>query len=109
MRRLAVIILIIMSVAAFRAAKSPVKITEDNKDSTVEMRVGELLEVTLIGNPSTGYMWDVASVNPNILKPIEQLEFQGDSKAIGAPGKLTLRFEATRPRKTPLKIGRAHV
>jgi len=104
MRRLAVIILIIMSVAAFSAAKSPVKITEDNKDSTVEMRVGELLEVTLIGNPSTGYMWDVASVNPNILKPIEQLEFQGDSKAIGAPGKLTLRFEATRPGKTPLKL-----
>ncbi|MDP3786320.1 MAG: protease inhibitor I42 family protein [Candidatus Omnitrophota bacterium] len=86
------------------ATKKPVKITENDKDSTVEMRVGELLEVTLIGNPSTGYMWDVASVNPNILKPIEQLEFQGDSKAIGAPGKLTLRFEATRAGKTPLKL-----
>lgn len=86
------------------ASKQPVKITEQDAGTTVEVRDGELLEVTLVGNPTTGYMWDVASVDPNILKPVEQLEFQADSKAIGSPGKLTLRFEAARPGKTSLKL-----
>lgn len=86
------------------APKKSVRITEQDAGTTVEMQVGGLLEVTLRGNPSTGYMWDVASVDPNILMPVEQLEFQADSKAIGAPGKLTLRFEATHSGKTPLKL-----
>jgi len=86
------------------APDKPVKITGQDAGTTVGLRVGELLEVTLAGNPTTGYMWDVASVDPNILKPVEQLEFQADSKAIGSPGKLTLRFEAARPGKTPLKL-----
>ncbi len=86
------------------ALDKPVKITGQDAGATVGLRVGELLEVTLAGNPTTGYMWDVASVDPNILRPVEQLEFQADSKAIGSPGKLTLRFEAARPGKTSLKL-----
>ncbi len=86
------------------APKKLVKITEQDAGTTVEMRAGELLEVTLKGNPTTGYMWDVASVDPNILMPVDQLEFQADSKAIGAPGKLTLRFEAKHAGETSLKL-----
>ncbi len=86
------------------AQKNPVKLTEQDASRTIEMRVGELLEVTLKGNPTTGYMWDVESVDPNILKPADQLEFQADSKLIGSPGKLTLRFEATHAGRTPLKL-----
>ncbi len=86
------------------AQKNPVKLTEQDAGRTIEIRVGELLEVILKGNPSTGYMWDVESVDPNILKPADQLEFQADSKLIGSPGKLTLRFEATHAGRTPLKL-----
>jgi len=86
------------------AQKNTLKLTEQDAGRTVDMRVGELLEVTLRGNPTTGYMWDVQSVDPNILKPADQLEFQADSKLIGSPGKLTLRFEATRAGKTPLRL-----
>lgn len=90
--------------AAQCAQKNPVKLTEADVGRTVEMRAGEVLEVTLKGNPTTGYMWDVESVDPNILKPADQLEFQADSKLIGSQGKLTLRFEATHAGKTLLKL-----
>jgi inhibitor of cysteine peptidase len=110
MPRAAQLIVLVSALAMFFYAEAPcapgkpVKITGQDAGTTVVMRAGESLEVTLTGNPTTGYMWDVASVDPNILKPAEQLEFQADSKAIGAPGKLTLRFEAARPGKTPLKL-----
>ncbi len=47
-----------------------VKLTDNNQGRTVELCIGETLEVELRGNPTTGYVWDIASLDKEILKQV---------------------------------------
>ncbi|MBN1278090.1 MAG: protease inhibitor I42 family protein [Deltaproteobacteria bacterium] len=78
----------------------------DEKDAgrTVEIRRGEILEISLQGNPTTGYMWEVDFVDKGVLSQTGEAEFIPDRIARGAGGKVVLRFEAARPGKTALRL-----
>ena len=81
------------------------KIIEKDNGKLVELTVGNTLIVELPGNPSTGYMWETGSVNTSVLKQVESTtKFKSNTNLIGAPGKITLRFKATGPGKTTLKL-----
>ncbi len=81
------------------------KLTEADAGSSVELQVGDKLEVTLPGNPTTGFTWEVGGGDPAILRPSGEAEFQADSTAaVGSGGKLTLRFEAVAAGQTGLKL-----
>jgi predicted secreted protein len=70
----------------------------------VELKVGDALDVTLDGNPTTGYTWDVQTVDAAILQPVGDVEFVADSDAIGAGGRLTLHFVSLAAGQTPLQL-----
>jgi inhibitor of cysteine peptidase len=68
---------------------------EDN-GSQVELNTGQVLEVTLESNPTTGYSWEVTEVDEAVLTQIGEVEFQ-EAPAEGEPlvgggGTETLRF-----------------
>lgn len=69
-------------------------LTDADSGSEVVVDVGDVIEVKLEENPSTGYRWEVVSV-------LEMIELTGDeylepdTDAVGAPGTRVLRFEAT--------------
>lgn len=44
--------------------------TEANEGATVTLKQGQALAVVLESNPSTGYQWDVAQVEPPVLRPL---------------------------------------
>lgn len=90
--------------AADRSRESK-KIIEKDNGRVVELVIGNTLIVELTGNPSTGYSWDVASVDASVLKEIEGAEkFKPDADRIGSPGKVSLRFKAVGAGKTALKL-----
>ena len=68
------------------------------------MYVGDILEVMLKGNPTTGYMWEVASVDASILMQVGKTEFKADSKLLGAGGKIIMRFKAAGAGQTSLRL-----
>lgn len=76
---------------------------EDN-GRQVELNKGQILIISLEGNPSTGYMWEAAELDKNILRQIGETEFQPGSDLLGAKGMQTLRFEAANTGQTPLKL-----
>ncbi len=85
---------------------SEVRLTEKGGDcgSSVELNTGDSLSLTLEGNPTTGYTWEVESNDPAVLKPTGEPEYSPDSEAIGAGGTYTFRFTAVATGKVALKL-----
>ncbi len=79
-------------------------ITESADGGSVELRDGQILAITLRANPSTGYSWQVERADESILREVGEPEFQADSRLLGAPGVLTLRFQARTPGITELRL-----
>jgi len=96
----------IIFLAVSFSASAPVQVQLSEKDlgRIVEIGVGDILEVALRGNPTTGYIWDVASPDKGILKQVGETEFKPDRKARGSGGKIMMRFEAAESGKTSLKL-----
>jgi inhibitor of cysteine peptidase len=81
-----------------------VNVSEQNAISNVQQQVGDRLVVTLDGNPTTGYSWEVASNDPAILRPIGEAQVTPDTSALGSGGKVTRQFEAVGAGQMPLKL-----
>jgi inhibitor of cysteine peptidase len=75
-------------------AKENLLVTEEDFDGLLVMEVGDILDVNLEGNPSTGYGWEMVQVAQPVLFQVGEIEFQSSSKLIGSPGRVTLHFEA---------------
>lgn len=84
--------------------KGPVKLTETDAGSTVEMNVGDMLQVTLEGNPTTGYDWEMASGDAAVLEQLGASTYKADSDLMGAGGQVTLRFKAVAAGQTTLQL-----
>jgi predicted secreted protein len=81
-----------------------VKVTEADAGRTVDLKEGDVLEVVLEGNPTTGYNWGVESLEASILNQVGDPMFQPDTDLIGAGGKITFRFRASATGRTLLKL-----
>ncbi|MFA5335156.1 MAG: protease inhibitor I42 family protein [Candidatus Omnitrophota bacterium] len=68
------------------------KLIERDSGKTIEMRTGNSILIELPGNPTTGYTWEVSSVDPSILHKLGDFKFSTNSNVIGSPGKMALRF-----------------
>ena len=86
------------------SAPKEVKLTEKDAGKSVAVANGGTLEVTLEGNPTTGYTWEVESVDDKVLKLESEPDFEADSDAVGAGGMMTLKFKAEGAGKTDLKL-----
>lgn len=87
--------------AGSREAK---KVIEKDSGKTIEMRVGSSILVDLPGNPTTGYMWEVSSMDRAILQKIGDHKFSTNSNVIGAPGKVSMRFRVIGTGRTELVL-----
>jgi inhibitor of cysteine peptidase len=102
-RTLLFCVLIGMAAAACSAAGEVIQEAGDD-GSQVELKRGQFLVVNLAGNPTTGYSWETAGFDDQILRQVGEVEFTPDSELIGSGGVQTLRFEAQQSGQTALKI-----
>ena len=77
---------------------------EKNSGCTLQLNPGDSLSVQLAGNITTGYQWEIVAVDKLILRPAGEPEYAADSKAIGAGGMYTFRFEAVTTGSACLKM-----
>jgi inhibitor of cysteine peptidase len=96
--------IIFLAVLFGASVPTSVKVTEKDLGRTVVMKVGDVLEVVLKGNPTTGYIWDVASPDRGILKKLGEIEFKPDRPARGAGGNMILRFETAKAGEALLNL-----
>ncbi|MBN1148447.1 MAG: protease inhibitor I42 family protein [Anaerolineales bacterium] len=79
-------------------------LTEDDHGKTITLKSGQKLNITLEGNPTTGYNWEVETPATGSLEQLGEAEFKPSSGALGSGGKITLRFQATSPGETLLQL-----
>ncbi|HEX3053142.1 MAG TPA: protease inhibitor I42 family protein [Aggregatilineaceae bacterium] len=84
-------------------ASNIVTLAENN--STVGVHVGEVMQLELDANATTGYEWVLSEVDENILRQAGEPEYRGSgSDADGAGGTSIWRFEGVAPGKTILEL-----
>jgi len=86
----------------------PVEVNEDDNGGQVELKLGQILVVTLESNPSTGYRWQQTENPESILKQIGEAEFMqsetGDPPLVGAGGWEVFRFRAASAGQMTLQL-----
>ncbi|MGB9880725.1 MAG: protease inhibitor I42 family protein [Anaerolineae bacterium] len=97
------VLLALALVACGPRARAPLKVVEKDSGAMIELRVGEQIELVLDANPSTGYNWEVAG-EVKVVKLVGEPQFMPDSKALGAGGKMTMRFQAVAPGEEWLRL-----
>ncbi len=72
--------------------------------SNIYLEVGQTFSVTLEGNSSTGYTWELSPVDKPILSQVGDPQVTPKSNLPGAPAILTLTFRADANGNQPLVL-----
>jgi predicted secreted protein len=103
------LIVLLSSVLASCAQPQPnppkeVAIYQSEIDQSVGLEVGDILEVALQANPSTGYIWEVGFYNQSVLRPYGEPEFSTTGTDPGAEELQKLHLEAIGAGETNLVL-----
>jgi inhibitor of cysteine peptidase len=79
-------------------------LTQKDAGTTVHVKQGANVNISLEGNPTTGYTWEVAPGGSGVLAQQGEPTFKPDSNAIGSGGMVTLQFKAAQAGTTNLKL-----
>jgi inhibitor of cysteine peptidase len=96
--------LLLMALSACAAKPSALIYTKEMNSKTVEIQSGATFYITLEGNPTTGFTWEVQDMDSTVVKQVGEVEFKADTDAIGSGGMQTLTFTAVAPGATTLKL-----
>ncbi len=86
------------------AGSDPVQLSAKDAGTTVQLKPGDVLVVSLEGNPTTGYTWETAPGSGDLVAQQGEPEFKADTSALGSGGVMTLRFTAVKQGTAPLKL-----
>jgi predicted secreted protein len=97
-------LLFVSTSCARQQPKSPgeISISWSELIQGVGLEVGDILEVVLPANPSTGYAWEIGFYNPYVLKPYGESEFSSSNANLGLEGSQIMHLEAIDAGETEL-------
>jgi len=84
------------------AGKS-MRLSENDSGKTVEINASNELELILPGKSTTGYVWEVSSLDLNILE-LSETRFIASDKAIGAGGIEIIKLHPIATGKSKVKL-----
>jgi len=86
-------------------SRAALRINDQNNGQTIHLFQNHIIEISLKGNPTTGYSWEVGSIAPTALIQIGEPEFIPNSQMDGSEGLIIFRFQAVgKGMTTPLKL-----
>jgi inhibitor of cysteine peptidase len=104
LRKLVVMFGVVLIMALAFARSGGLTIHADDNGDRVELQKGQTLAVSLPGNISTGYSWEVVGLDEQILRQVGEPTFSPDSNVPGSPGTQTIRFRAAGEGRTVLHL-----
>jgi inhibitor of cysteine peptidase len=91
----------------FANEPKPVAVAAADKGKTITLKVGQEAVVSLKGNPTTGYSWDLAGIDGQAVKLDGEVKYKEDPKLqgmVGVPGMFHAKFKAAKPGKATVKL-----
>ena len=95
------------AVALVWSAAGPTGSTGSTRETTARSsrwRWASRSSLELEGNPTTGYSWQVTAIDPAVLAPAGEPDYESSSDADGAGGIYTFRFDAVGPGETEVVL-----
>jgi predicted secreted protein len=80
------------------------RLTQADNGHEADLHVGDILDVILPGNPSTGFQWQIDAGDNKILPQSAASEFEPATNALGSGGQVTMHFKAVAAGRTGLKL-----
>jgi len=102
--RILLICVVIGTSASACSAVGEVNLDASDDGSQIELNQGRFLVINLEGNLTTGYTWEAAGFDAQILRQVGDVGFTPDSGLIGSGGVQNLRFQAQQSGKTALEL-----
>ena len=87
-------IALVLAFASQSAMAATKVITDAEKGSSIQLKLGDILEVHLRSNPTTGYSWYVHPKSTQLLKLMGQSQAQSHQPGVGRPILQVFRFQA---------------
>jgi len=84
------------------------KITDADNGQQLTVKSGDVVTLTLVSNPTTGYSWQVMEIDNSILIQDGEPEYKqssGSEGLVGAGGAETFRFKVIGNGETTLSMG----
>jgi inhibitor of cysteine peptidase len=78
--------------------------TIEDSGKTIELSEDTPFEIELVGNPSTGYQWQVSEINEEVVKQIGKADYKTEDDRIGSAGKYTFHFQAVGQGECDLRL-----
>ena len=98
------VVLLVVAAGACQTSDEGITIDEEADGTTITLAVGDVLEVALPANPTTGFTWEVTAVDDAVLSAVGDWVFVADSTAIGSGGTMTFSFDVLAPGTTTLEM-----
>lgn len=73
-----------------------IELNEQNASSEVDLREGDLIRLSLEGNPTTGYTWEWVDDGSGVLSQDGEPEYTSDSDLVGSGGMFVFKFKAAK-------------
>jgi len=86
------------------SSTNTISISEQDAGKTIDLKTGDLLEISLNGNITTGFNWVPADQDPVLLEQVGEVEVTPASDQLGAPGVIVLTFKAISQGQTNLRL-----
>ena len=105
MKKLTFIAAFIVLLIALAACSGPAaKLEQADNGKTVDLKTGDTFTVSLEGNPTTGYSWEVAGIEPAIVELVGEPDYKSDSNLIGSGGMFKFTFKTVAPGTSNVKL-----
>ena len=99
---IAALIALLMTLSACSTAG--VKLDEQHNGQSVEVNSGDRISVTLEGNPTTGYSWELSEFDPAVVELVGEPDYKTDTKMLGSGGTYTFTLKAVGSGATTVKL-----
>lgn len=99
---IAAFIALLMILAACSSAA--IELDEQDNGQSVEVASGDKVTITLEGNPTTGFSWEVDEINSAVAELAGEPDYKTDSKALGSGGVYTFTFKAVAAGTTNIRL-----
>ena len=107
--RTLVVISVFLAMALFSGCgTNGTSLTDADNGKQIIVKSGDVMTVTLVSNPTTGYSWQVMEIDNAILVQDGEPEYKQSSSAeglVGAGGTETFKFKAIGSGETMLELG----
>lgn len=101
----ALVLLLALAACGGDGGGSDIDLTEADSGGTIEASVGDEITISLAGNPTTGYTWNVLQPQNADVVAFDDRAYEAESDAIGAPGTEELEFEAVAAGEATIELG----